>query len=100
MLVVTGDDGWRHLFFEHQVQAGVVHVDGLVGVVAAGVLDGVGVDGELVHLPVEDGVAVLLRKNLRVDAPAFGGGVVVPIVGGALICWEIEATAGTRRGSL
>ena len=53
------------------MQAREVDVDRLVGMIAAGVLHGVGVDGELMDLTEDDSVRILSGENFALNRPAF-----------------------------
>lgn len=50
LLKERGDGCWWDAAFEDEIEAGQVNEDRFVGMAATGVLDGVGVDSQLMHL--------------------------------------------------
>src|SRR3954467_567487 len=70
---------------------------GFVGMRAAGALGGVGVNGQLVYLSEEHGVAEFDADDLGEEAPALVRGVVVAGVEHAAVAWHRQRTAGAGR---
>ena len=95
LLHVRRDRGRRNVAFHHQIKPGQMDVDRLVGMQSAGMLHGVRLDGEMVHLSEQHGVAELPPNDLGEKAPALVRGVEVALVRDGIAGRHHQAAAGT-----
>jgi len=83
--------------FVNQAQAAQVDADRIVGVRTAGVLEGAGIDGQLMNGVEDDDIPELTPADIGEQRPAGWGSVEITVVGRNIIRRYRDAAARTNR---